>query len=57
MSLRHYAALRISFLSIAAVTGAGGAGHAGHTDVPRCVIVGRRVDKRHNLIKFMKRRN
>ena len=49
MSLRHHAALRISFLSIAAVTGAGGAGHAGHTDVPRRCR-SRRVDKRHNLI-------
>ena len=47
MSLRHHAALRITFLSIAAVTDAGGAGHASHTDVPRCCR-GRRVDKRHN---------
>ena len=48
MNLRHHAALRISFLSIAAVTGAGG---AGHTDVPRCCR-GRRTDKR-GLIKLM----
>ena len=45
MSLRHHAALRISFLSIAAVTGAGG---AGHTDVPRRCR-SRRVDKGHHL--------
>ena len=49
MRLRHHAALQISFLSIATVTGAGGAGHGGHTDVPRCCR-GRRADKRHNLI-------
>ena len=56
MSLRHHAALQNSFLSIAAVTGAGGAVHVGHTYVPRCCR-GRRADKRHNLIKLMKRRN
>ena len=38
MSLRHHAALRISFLSIAAVTGAGGAGHR-VTQMSHAVVV------------------